>query len=177
MHFSWLSSFSPLEDHKKEDLTWGMNTTVAVRKVAFWWVSEEECPSEIPRVLLQLHLPQPSDLLPRCIWRTTQRQETPQRVINSSEKITGCPLPSLPSSTPAFGSSLQGSRQQIDGLNLTLSLNILFFTPTNLMFSFTASTNHSGISPTATEKAPKKPWWTQPALDTHSYPQGDCKSP
>lgn len=126
MHFSWLSSFSPLEDDMKEDLTWGMNTTRAVRKVTFWWVSEEECPSEIPRVLLQLHLPQPPDLLPLRGSSDARRQETPQRVINSSEKITGCPLPSLPSSTPAFGSSLQGSQQQIDGLNLTLILNILY---------------------------------------------------
>lgn len=164
MHFSWLESFSAFEDHMKEDLTWGMNTTVAVRKGTFWWVSE------IPRVLLQLHHPQPSDLLPVCGSSDAPRQYAPQRVINSSEKITGCPLPSLPSSTPAFGSSLQGSKQQIDGLHLTLILNILFFTPINFMSSFTASTNHSDISPTATEKAPKprdehnRPWTHTPTL-------------
>lgn len=26
-------------------------------------------------------------------------------------------------------------------------------------------------------KGPKNPWWKQPSLDTHSYPQEDCKSP
>lgn len=32
-HFSWLSTSSSLEDHMKEDLTWNITTTEAVRKV------------------------------------------------------------------------------------------------------------------------------------------------
>lgn len=154
-HFSWLSTSSSLEDHKKEDLTWKITATEAVRKVhqqlhllttlgGVISLRKSSCPSTAP----------PSrPLWPAApVWfcRCTEARSTSEghKQFREDHWLCSPVAPFLSSYFWFFPSGISAANQPFPS-HLQISSTSSSVTPTTFLSSFSACTHLSAISSTA----------------------------
>ena len=95
-----VTSFKFLGIHISADLSWSVNTTALVKNSQQWLhflrvLRKEQLNTQLP---VTFYLSTIESLLTYAVWRsscTEANRKRMQRVANTTQKIIGCPLPSL----------------------------------------------------------------------------------